>query len=518
MTGEGEGEEAMAFQLISTRAGACLLEQEISLISDAVRVCGHAVLLVPSRRERDACRAALARAGVGVGVDVTTPLLWIESLWELMGDGRRMVKGIERNMLMADVVAARSADDLAPLRANPGTVRMLARMARDLLPYAHGTDRGAGAAAVGEGGGALAGLATPAVPGEFADDDSERVVLELLDAYAAALDSRQMIEPVTAAEQLGAMLDDGLPACARFVVLRDVTMLPARDWRLLSRVARMGEVRLLLNPQQASFAEDIRAHVACEGPLDLDAVTLAAGRATAAPAAGETRSAADEGLPHAAEPRCLEVAGPHARARAYADEIVRLAAERTASCRGAAGAQSGQVNVAAVCAKPSKLAANLAPYLAARDIAATCTYFARFGQTAVGRQFAALSDVVERMQAVENEEAPGALWWPAPELTDWLYSPISGADASTARMFDKKIRQNRCMTPQAVLRALQSHQGRINAARAKLDAGNPFAGVPAVCADVVNYLWQGRPSPPSSRWRRLPAPCPHSRTALMSAT
>lgn len=87
--------------------------------------------------------------GVGVGVDVTTPLLWIESLWELMGDGRRMVKGIERNMLMADVVAARSADDLAPLRANPGTVRMLARMARDLLPYAYGADCDAGAAAVG---------------------------------------------------------------------------------------------------------------------------------------------------------------------------------------------------------------------------------------------------------------------------------------------------------------------------------------------------------------------------------
>ena len=94
MTGEGEGEEAMAFQLISTRAGACLLEQEISLISDAARACGRAVLLVPSRRERDACRAALARAGVGVGVDVTTPLLWIESLWERMGEGRRMVKGI----------------------------------------------------------------------------------------------------------------------------------------------------------------------------------------------------------------------------------------------------------------------------------------------------------------------------------------------------------------------------------------------------------------------------------------
>ena len=481
MTGEGEGEEAMAFQLISTRAGACLLEQEISLISDAVRACGHAVLLVPSRRERDACRAALARAGVGVGVDVTTPPLWIESRWELMGDGRRMVKGIERNMLMADVVAARSADGLAPLRANPGTVRMLARMARDLLPYAHGADCAAGAVASVD----AAAAGAPAVAGESLDDESERVVLELLDAYAAALDRRQMIEPVTAAEHLGAMFEGGLPACARFVVLRDVTMLPTRDWRLLSRLARTGEVRVLLNPWQVSFAEDIRARVECEGPIDLVAEATAA--------TGEALPAAETVPPSAADPRFLEVTGPHARNRAYADEIVRLTAERAASCRAATGAQSGQVNVAVVCSKPSQLAADLAPYLAARDITATCTHFARFGQTAVGRQFAALSDVVERMQAAEKGSAPGALWWPAPELTDWLYSPISGADASTARMFDKKIRQNRCMTPQAVLRSLQSHQGRINAARAKLDAGSPFAGAPAVCADVVNYLWQGRP-------------------------
>lgn len=470
----------MAFQLISTRAGACLLDQEVSLIGDAVRTHGHVALLVPSRRERDMCRAALARAGVGIGVDVTTPLLWIESLWELVGDGRRLVKGIERNMLMADVVAASSEEDLAPLRANPGTVRMLARMARDLLPYAHGADCVAGAVASVD-----AAAEATAVAGESLDDESERVVLGLLDAYAAALDRRQMIEPVTAAEHLGAMFEGGLPACARFVVLRDVTMLPARDWRLLSRLARTGEVRVLLNPGQVSFAEDIRARVECEGPIDLVA--------EAAAATGEALPAAGEVPPSAAEPRFLEVTGPHARNRAYADEIVRLAGEGATPRDRLAGERDCQVNVAVVCSKPSQLAADLAPYLAARDITATCTHFARFGQTAVGRQFAALSDVVERMQAAEKGTAPGALWWPAPELTDWLYSPISGADASTARMFDKKIRQNRCMTPQAVLRSLQSHQGRINAARAKLDAGNPFAGAPAVCADVVNYLWQGRP-------------------------
>ena len=45
----------------------------------------------------------------------------------------------------------------------------------------------------------------------------------------------------------------------------------------------------------------------------------------------------------------------------------------------------------------------------------------------------------------------------------------------------------------AVLSELQSIQTRVTAQRKKLDSGNPWAQVPAVCADVVQYLIQERP-------------------------
>ena len=45
----------------------------------------------------------------------------------------------------------------------------------------------------------------------------------------------------------------------------------------------------------------------------------------------------------------------------------------------------------------------------------------------------------------------------------------------------------------AVLSELQSIQTRVTAQRKKLDSDNPWAQVPAVCADVVQYLMQERP-------------------------
>ena len=42
-----------------------------------------------------------------------------------------------------------------------------------------------------------------------------------------------------------------------------------------------------------------------------------------------------------------------------------------------------------------------------------------------------------------------------------------------------------------VLSELQSIQTRVTAQRKKLDSDNPWAQVPAVCADVVRYLMQG---------------------------
>ena len=124
----------MGLKVYTTQSVTALTGVEISLLEDAARVCGRATLLVPSFAERDVCRRALADARVGMGVDVTTPEAWIEGLWELFGDGRRVVSSLERRMLVSALMDRRDAVQIAPLRDNPGTMRLISQIAEALLP------------------------------------------------------------------------------------------------------------------------------------------------------------------------------------------------------------------------------------------------------------------------------------------------------------------------------------------------------------------------------------------------
>ena len=56
-----------------------------------------------------------------------------------MGDGRSFVDNMQRQMLFSDMIARRDDADLQPLSRSQGTVRMLARMARDVLSGVAGT-------------------------------------------------------------------------------------------------------------------------------------------------------------------------------------------------------------------------------------------------------------------------------------------------------------------------------------------------------------------------------------------
>ena len=124
----------MGLKVYTTQSVTALTGAEISLLEDAARACGRATLLVPSFAERDVCRRALADARVGTGVDVTTPEAWIEGLWELFGDGRRVVSPLERRMLVSALMDRRDAGQIAPLRDNPGTVRLISQIVEALLP------------------------------------------------------------------------------------------------------------------------------------------------------------------------------------------------------------------------------------------------------------------------------------------------------------------------------------------------------------------------------------------------
>ncbi len=458
----------MPVRIYTTNAGADLSDAEAALLAELVARHGRAVLLAPTFAELDLCRHDAAEAGVSLGIDYKTPTSWLRSLWELLGDGRGFVDNLQRQMLFSDMVARLDDADLQPLSRSQGTVRMLARMARDVLPGVAGTG---------------AERCCDNVCKPKPRSDAEARVFELLCAYARGLDRRDMVEPCEAADIMAGALADNLPGCARAVCVRGVTSFTYSLLELLSAVANNGgEVVVLLAREQAAMREELAAAFDVRGvlfeiaPLDEDA-----GAPAIAPKS-------------VVRPAFVEVAGPHARARVYADVIDKMVkARKESKVNDAASAPVDPVRVLVVSARAPQLFGELAARLAARHVAAETAEFTAFSQSIAGRQFTALANLIERMKAADEGAASKTEWWPAPELTDWIYSPLSGADAASARTFDKNMRLSRSKTTAGVKSLLQSVQGQVRGARKAASDENWFKSVPCVISDVFQALWRDKP-------------------------
>ena len=458
----------MPVRIYTTNTGTDLSDAEAALLADLVARHGRAVLLAPTFAELDLCRHDAAVAGASLGIDYKTPASWLRSLWELMGDGRSFVDNMQRQMLFSDMIARRDDADLQPLSRSQGTVRMLARMARDVLPGVAGT-----------GAERCCGDVCRPEP----KSDAEARVFELLSAYASGLDRRDMVEPCEAADLIAEVLPDSLPACARAVCVRGTTSFTHGLLELLSAVANNGgEVVVLLAREQAAIREELAAAFDVRGVL-FEAAPLGEG-ATAPQAASKS----------AAQLTFVEVAGPHARAHAYVDAIDELVKTcEDAAVDGGVAASAGPARVLVVSARAPQLFGELSARLAARHIAAETTEFTAFSQSIAGRQFTALANLIERMKAADEGIASKTEWWPAPELTDWIYSPLSGADAASARTFDKNMRLSRGKTTTAVKSLLQSVQGQVRGTRKAASDENWFKNVPCVVSDVFQALWRDKP-------------------------
>lgn len=457
----------MPVRIYTTNAGTDLSDAESALLADLIARHGRAVLLAPTFAELDLCRHDAAEASISLGIDYKTPASWLRSLWELLGDGRGFVDNLQRQMLFSDMIARRDDADLQPLSRSQGTVRMLARMARDVLPGVAGT-----------GAERCRGDNCRPEP----KSDAEARVFELLRAYAGGLDRRDMVEPCEAADIMTSVLADSLLACTRAVCVRGITSFTHGLLELLSAVANNGgEVVVLLAREQAAMREELAAAFDARDVL-FEIAPL-----------GEGVGASDAACGTAAQPAFIEVAGPHARAHAYADAIDDL----VKTCRGSevdgVATPADPVRVLVVSARAPQLFVELASRLAARHIAAETTEFTAFSQSIAGRQFAALAGLIERMKAADEGMASKTEWWPAPELTDWIYSPLSGADAASARGFDKNIRLSRNKTTAGVKSLLQSVQGQVRGARKAASDENWFKNVPCVVSDVFQALWRDKP-------------------------
>lgn len=458
----------MPVRIYTTNTGTNLSDAEASLLADLVARHGRAVLLAPSFAELDLCRHDAAVAGASLGVDYKTLASWLRSLWELMGDGRSFVDNMQRQMLFSNMIARRDDADLQPLSRSQGTVRMLARMARDVLPGVAGT-------------GAERRCGDVCRPDP--KSDAEARVFELLSAYASGLDRRGMVESCEAADLMAEVLADNLPACARAVCVRGVTSFTYSLLGLLSAVANNGgEVVVLLAREQAAMREELATALDARGVL-FEAAPL-----------GEGAAVPQTASKSAAQPTFVEVAGPHARAHAYVDAVDEMVKTcEDAAVDGGVAASADPVRVLVVSARAPQLFGELAARLAARHIAAETTEFTAFSQSIAGRQFSALANLIERMKAADEGAASKTEWWPAPELTDWIYSPLSGADAASARTFDKNMRLSRGKTTTAVKSLLQSVQGQVRSSRKAASDENWFKNVPCVVSDVFQALWRDKP-------------------------
>ena len=458
----------MTVRIYTTNTGTDLSDAEAALLADLVARHGRAVLLAPSFAELDLCRHDAAVAGASLGIDYKTPASWLRSLWELMGDGRSFVDNMQRQMLFSDMIARRDDADLQPLSRSQGTVRMLARMARDVLPGVAGT-----------GAERCRGDVCQSDP----KSDAEARVFELLSAYASGLDRRDMVEPCEAADLMAEVLADSLPACARAVCVRGITSFTHGLLELLSAVTNNGgEVVVLLAREQAAMREELAAAFDARGVL-FEVAPL-----------GEGAAAPQTASKSAAQPTFVEVAGPHARAHAYVDAIDELVKTcEDAAVDGGVATSADPVRVLVVSARAPQLFGELAARLAARHIAAETTEFTAFPQSIAGRQFTALANLIERMKTADEGTASKTEWWPAPELTDWIYSPLSGADAASARTFDKNMRLSRGKTTKAVKSLLQSVQSQVRGTRKAASDDNWFKSVPCVVSDVFQALWRDKP-------------------------
>ncbi len=114
----------------------------------SVERCGTATILVPSYEQQIACQKKLAsHIGLGLGVSVATPAGWVGDLWRLYGTGQKIIDVVSRMTFLYQAFElcypaafkedAPKAQPTSPqasvLRANDGTLQLLAQLAKDGL-------------------------------------------------------------------------------------------------------------------------------------------------------------------------------------------------------------------------------------------------------------------------------------------------------------------------------------------------------------------------------------------------
>ena len=399
-------------------------------LAAAAQAAHTPVLLVPSFAATLSWRRTLADGPLTLGVAALTPDAWIRDRWELFGDGRTIVSSAERALLVRralDEAAAEEAEGLresgagegakaqggCALAASPGTVGVLAEMARAALP-------------------ALSGERVRKAREQGVLSAGEERALAVLARYARALEGRGQCEASQAAVALGRLIEE-----PPTIVLAGIDELSWAEGQLLAALGERADVVRIDDGCRVPAADTARVP-------ELAALLARLG----ASAGAEPPS---QPLPPPIRPagavRFVLPAGAYATARLVADEVLEMGA-------------TGGLPVVVAAKDPAGLFEGVAPRLAAAGLAVSVSARIPFGETVFGRAFLALAAF-----ACGDEPAVA-------QASDFALSPFSGIAPRRACELDAAWRGDRTVDRDRILADLAQAGEAAGAAIGALRAGD----------------------------------------------
>ncbi len=379
------------------------------------------VALLGTRSDVELARRAAADAGLGFGVRFETVSSWVRSLWELLGDGRTVVDGALREILVRRLLRQSAGRPACAASEVDSTVSVVAQ---GVLPTL---------------------LATGVEPAESLGLSSRELdALGYAREYRSALEGEALVDLSDAAALVAS--DDRLECCVA-VIGSFATSAGQQHFldRLEARwpVARFpyGYESPIPSPRRASELQQLLGRLYASAPTP----PVRPGGAV----------------------RFLLPSGDYASARLVAECILDYLGERS-------GAKTGTARVVVAAKDPMAMHRRLVPWLNQADPAVSCALseVQAFEDTAFGRGFLALLDfATERPCSLEA-------------ASDFALSPLSGASLFDASKLDARWRADRLADREAVIGDLVGCNPDLQPLFACLSAGD-YGGALAVLRSVA---------------------------------
>ena len=328
------------------------------------------------------------------GVKATTFDTFISDLWDLYGDGKRIVSSVERQVILAGLFAQGDENDAeGRILKTPGTLRLISKIIA----------RGSGLAEFEE-----------AKKQSLSEEDVsfagvERILLRIARDYDACLDQDYAIEEGSVLALLPKHLP---PKYCTYLICEGCDPLDVPQQRFFEALSAATQADIMLLDGDLDQAEMQNSATAKELLELRKSIFFRQDQAQIEPSGAV---------------RFLLPTGSYAKPRLLADTLEQLGAALPSK-----GTQTASVIV--VCKDPSQTYELLVRRLVSRGI--TCAVQGRkaFSETAFGRAFLALAHFF-------HDEEFSSL-----QLTDFLQSPFSGLSLDAARKIDARLRKNRSIS------------------------------------------------------------------------